>query len=231
MRPIAFSLIFALAACAPPLWVKPGGSQNDFSKDKYTCMQQAQQREAGASFNRYGFSASDTVVTNEKLFASCMNSRGWYLQGQDQISAAQSAQQAKTNEAAATLEQLKKEINAICEKQGYKTIFEKTACNPPDIMLNQLSISERISKSDRPLFMEFYNEQNNINKRAVTALRSSGNTKDKNIADLFEQSSVRREQNALNLYDGTITWGQYNKARKSIAEALQEAVRAISNKQ
>src|SRR5258706_15331717 len=53
-----------VSACAPMLWNKPGASQNDFSRDRYTCVQQAQQRVAGAQVNAYGGTASNTVVTN-----------------------------------------------------------------------------------------------------------------------------------------------------------------------
>lgn len=75
---IAAVAVFA-AGCAQPVWVKPGASQSDFATDRYTCMQDSQQRVGGAVVNQFGGSATNTVVTNGNLFRSCMNAKGWYL--------------------------------------------------------------------------------------------------------------------------------------------------------
>lgn len=93
---VSFVLIsFLLSACTPMVWNKPGASQDDFSKDRYECLQQSQQRSAGASINRAGLVASDNVITNAELFRACMNAHGWYLQAQ-QNAVQQSSGQVKT---------------------------------------------------------------------------------------------------------------------------------------
>ena len=68
-------------ACAPRMiWVKPDASQDDFSKDKYTCMQEAQQPVSSSTVNAYGGYSGSHVRTNKALFKACMNAKGWYLQ-------------------------------------------------------------------------------------------------------------------------------------------------------
>jgi hypothetical protein len=79
--------VFMLVGCAKYLWVKPGGTQGEFSQDRYACMQEAQQRVSGTIVTEYkGTSvgvSQNNVETNDNLFRACMNARGWYLQRQD----------------------------------------------------------------------------------------------------------------------------------------------------
>jgi len=65
----------ALSACAAQqtMWIKPGFSQDEFAKDRYSCMQQSQQRVSTAFVNQYGGSASDHAITNASLFNACMS--------------------------------------------------------------------------------------------------------------------------------------------------------------
>lgn len=72
-------IALGLSACAPLLWTKSGGTQDEFSRDKYACLQDSQQRESGAYVNEYSGTAHSSVTINEQLFAACMNARGWYL--------------------------------------------------------------------------------------------------------------------------------------------------------
>ena len=79
--------------CAPQmLWVKPNANQNEFAQVRYECLQNSQQNRSVAQYNNVGGYVSGAsnsqgyavsgVVTNEQLFAACMNSKGWYLEAQ-----------------------------------------------------------------------------------------------------------------------------------------------------
>ena len=57
--------------------MKHGGTQQEYSETKYKCMQEAQQREAYV--NEHTGVAESSVVTNQELYAACMNADGWYL--------------------------------------------------------------------------------------------------------------------------------------------------------
>lgn len=219
MKEIKFILPLALIACAPSLWVKPGASQSEFAKDKYDCIQQSQQRVAGFSINKSGGSASDTMQTNENIFATCLNARGWYLTRQEQIAAQNQNDTDKAAEAKATIERVNIEIKEICLKQEYKLIFEKVACRAEDITLQQLANSERLSNSDKPAFMKYHSEISNKTKQISDAFRTVNNQKYRDFAKLFERIyGSPREKVALDLYEGKITWGDYGKYRKKSAQ-------------
>jgi hypothetical protein len=63
--------------CAPQqkVWVKPGATTQDFSQDKYRCLQEANRK--GYSGNAYGYSGGDYV--NLGIFNACMEAAGWAL--------------------------------------------------------------------------------------------------------------------------------------------------------
>jgi hypothetical protein len=71
-----------LADCVRNVWVKPGTSQQDFSNDRYDCLQQSQQHQSSAYVNPYGGAGSSGAATNIVLFGACMNAHGWYLERQ-----------------------------------------------------------------------------------------------------------------------------------------------------
>jgi hypothetical protein len=84
MRTIGIAVALAaicLAGCNM-VWVKPGGTQQGFAGDRYTCLQQSQQQQSSAYINPYGGVAGSGSVTNNGLFNACMNAHGWYLQRQ-----------------------------------------------------------------------------------------------------------------------------------------------------
>lgn len=77
------ALATSLVGCAPMVWIKQGGTQDEFAQDKYACLQESQQRQGRAQANRFGAAAIDTVETNSGLYGACMNARGWYLGQQE----------------------------------------------------------------------------------------------------------------------------------------------------
>jgi hypothetical protein len=58
-------------------WSRAGTSQEAFMKDRYVCLQEAQQGRSAGYVDRYGGSSVGTVVTNGPLFTSCMIARGY----------------------------------------------------------------------------------------------------------------------------------------------------------
>lgn len=220
---LALILSLTLTACAPSgAWVKPGASQNDFSRDKYSCTQQAQQRVSSAYVGVYGGSASNNVITNPDIYNSCMNSNGWYLRSKKDT---QRQLQAK-----AQVEQNIKESNDSCNKEEYKIIFAKTACRSDDLTLEQLSDPTKISPEDKPLFMGYYSYFSARYKRVVAAYRSAGDPVGLELANLGDRTYSKLEKNSLDLYEGKVSWGEYNKAKKELSSSSNEEIRTITGK-
>lgn len=74
--------VVSLTGCAThpaPLWYKSGATQQDFKSDRYACLQESQQQQGRAVVNAYGGAARTGSVTNEVLFRSCMEARGYEL--------------------------------------------------------------------------------------------------------------------------------------------------------
>jgi hypothetical protein len=70
----------ALSGCAQYWWYKDSVSQQQADQDGYACLQEAQQRVSGASYNAYGGVAQNQVITNQNLFNACMRARGYRYQ-------------------------------------------------------------------------------------------------------------------------------------------------------
>jgi hypothetical protein len=56
-------------------------------KDRYECLQEAQQRTSGAVVDAYGGAAKSQVVTNCGLWVSCLGARGYTLDPSGKLSA------------------------------------------------------------------------------------------------------------------------------------------------
>jgi hypothetical protein len=70
--------VLGLAACAAPkAWYKTGGTQQDFNKDQYTCMQESKQQVSSGYANAYGAATQSGMTVNAQMFGACMNARGW----------------------------------------------------------------------------------------------------------------------------------------------------------
>ncbi|HYA28293.1 MAG TPA: hypothetical protein VEI95_05705 [Acidobacteriota bacterium] len=58
-------------------YIKSGATQEEFMKDRYECIQEAQQRVSGAYVGPYGGASSSKVVINCGMLTSCMGARGY----------------------------------------------------------------------------------------------------------------------------------------------------------
>ena len=69
--------VIVLGGCAQYGWYKDGVSQQEANRDRYECLQEAQQRVSGAQVGPYGGTAASTVVTNQDLYNACAAARGY----------------------------------------------------------------------------------------------------------------------------------------------------------
>src|SRR5690242_14610293 len=77
------AIVALLSACAAPprlmRYTKDGATQEGFMKDRYECLQEAQQRVSGAYVNQYGGGSNSQVICNRGIFVSCLGARGYVL--------------------------------------------------------------------------------------------------------------------------------------------------------
>jgi hypothetical protein len=68
--------VIVLSGCAadrPPIWDKPGSTEQEFNVDKFDCMRQTQENRVAIVGNL----AASGTVTNAPLYNACMQARVW----------------------------------------------------------------------------------------------------------------------------------------------------------
>ena len=178
----AVAVGLALSACVHQpegIWTKPGASQDDFSKDRYACMQQSQQPNSVAYFNRYGGGANSSVITNGNLFGACMNASGWYLaqvtdpkQFNDAISAAMS------------------DVLQLCAQKDLQPIFaKKTPFKPKDATPDQPSDRSKITNPEKIALMKWRSALEEDNNKIAAIHRQFEPQKGNSIASVIDTST------------------------------------------
>lgn len=77
-------IVVAVTGCGveppkPLLYAKNGGSELEFRRDRYECLQQAQQPRMAGYANQYGAAHAGQIVANRALYMSCMGARGYTM--------------------------------------------------------------------------------------------------------------------------------------------------------
>ena len=216
-----------MSGCAQqPVWVKPGASQNDFSVDRYACLQEAQQRVGAARVNPYSGAAVNTVQTNQMLFTSCMNARGWYLQTQPKRQQ-QAAQQAQSNPLQDAITAFNAEIATMCRDPELQPYLVKSPCDISGATLEQLSDPSRINDQQKASLQKGRQAYIEALKKLIQAMRQYGGQKGNADASVRQKMDEQFEANLLNLYSGKIAWGEYNRRRKDLSGQMRHQIMEI----
>lgn len=227
----AVASAFALSACAPMMsWNKPGASQAEFSQDRYDCMQQSQQQVSGAFINKYGGGSSTQVITNDGLFGSCLNARGWTLvkQSANPAQPGQPASPASDPIRAATDASVAS-FKEVCLRDDIKAMLDKTPCNSNLITLEQMADTSMITPEQKAALSRFRSENQSITAKLHAAYIQHGGAKGVKVVSVREQAMRRTEENQLALYEGKLTWGEYNKRRNEITKQARDDVNMAAN--
>lgn len=231
-----FLSMLVLVSCANnKMWYKPNATQNNFSEDRYQCLQQAQQQYGGAYVNQYNGFASQGVKTNDALFTSCMNSKGWSLENkevvQNYINTQNNQIQEKISIEKNQAKLFDEESKKICENEKYKILFKKTPCNPKDINFANLSDESKITKEEKTLLISYRSEIDDLqNRRYEYYSRVDSFPKDKQFVEFAKSEQPKIDEYNLELIKGSITWGEYNKMRKDFTEYWMKEYNKILNK-
>jgi len=225
----AFSIAasVALTGCQQPLWYKPGATVADFNTDKFQCMQVSQQQTSSAYISRYGGAASSEQSTNAPLYNACMNAKGWSLQRQSANS-----EQAAQNKAEvdAWVKSIRERQESNCADPRFAPYYSKTACGADKITFEQLTDPSKISPAAKAILPEVRNSVDAIAKENMENVRKYGGTIGAKRSDLYMTTTkVQNDKNNLDLYNGLITWGEYNKRRQEIYSEYRAASSKITS--
>jgi hypothetical protein len=111
-------------------------------------------------------------------------------------------------------------IKALCEKPEYAAYFAKTYCTPSQLSLAMLSDRSKINQAQKDALnawsLEYDKLADELNEALL--LTSAAN---KQMADYNKTIALPAAQkNRLELFQGNITWGVYNRKRKAIYEGI-----------
>ena len=119
-------------------------------------------------------------------------------------------------------------IQELCKDQNFKEYYEKTACSAIGITLTQMADTSKITPIQQPVLLAARRAADSLNKKFSAAYRETGQPQLKRIADYYEGVEwPKNELLTMELYDGVITWGQYNRRRKEYNQEANEATRRI----
>lgn len=213
-------------------WYKDGASQQDFGQDKYVCLQEAQQGQSSAQVNRNGGAAQSGAVTNNLLFNSCMEARGWALKSR-QATTQQNQQNAvdqNGNTRAENVEVFKK-INEkyplICGKPDYAAFFLKSPCDGNAITIAHLVDNTKINQEQKDILLKWRSDMDAVKNERNAFFRNVGSPIDKRWADYVDSIQPEIDKYNMDFYNGVTTWGEYNQLRKNFTAKMMAAQRSM----
>ena len=206
------ALAVGVVGCAK-VWVKPGASTDDFNKDKFECMQQSQHQVSTVAVGKYSAFGQSGQETNIGLYSSCMNARGWALVDQ-QNDASTSA--VKKNEIEQETNAIGDLGDSICADKRYAAIFAKSPCLVADLTIEQLSDKTKANAAQKAVMSPLVKDLKAYYRRSDQAYVKFNGSSGKKIAKYNEEIFFpKMDKNYLDLYEGKITWGEFNRVRKA----------------
>lgn len=203
-----FVIVLAVGcAMAPQSQLVKNVSQQEIQQDNAACQNQAQLIQISDwEYKGTFMEGANIKMKQNRAFENCLISKGYVRK----------ATGAK-NEDSGFVQQLNfntSELEALCVKPEYKTIFERTNCGKQEITMQMLSDTTKITKPQKKLMEKFDAEQKVIADERSNLIQNSGDAKYKEYNTWFEANvRIPAMLNKTELYDGKITWGQYNKVK------------------
>jgi hypothetical protein len=117
-----------------------------------------------------------------------------------------------------------------CADPRFTLYYTRTACLADKMTFEELADTSKISSEAKAIFPELRNVVDDVAREYVDLLRKYGGTVGAKRADLYVSTAkVQNDKNNLDLYNGLITWGEYNKRRQEIYREYQAAASAITS--
>jgi len=148
----------------------------------------------------------DQMYKEEELFNLCMASKR--------------ANNPKPSSNSAVDDGVKKfqeRVKSQCLSIEFKEYYAKTGCLPADITFEQLADTSKITPSQKVVMLKARSMADSANKEVLMIYKNSGQSIFQKYANLIEFTVMpQNDSNNLDLYNGKITWGEYNQKRKEI---------------
>lgn len=219
MRNILPFLVFTLSSGCATVWMKPGSSTDDLNRDRYSCLQQAQQMVSTMSVDKNSQRALSSPETNPLLFYACMNARGWSLTTEKDAVATRSITRIEFD---TQMTKLKQSIIDHCSSKQNAPYYAKTACDPEDITLEQMADKSRILPGQKSALSSVQSFSTRTSDQVNALLTTHDGEKGSQLV-AYDLSVFRPKSNKLflDLFNEKITWGEFNQGQKENHDAYQ----------
>ena len=125
---------------------------------------------------------------------------------------------AQSAQLSTSVDQIIRENQEACKRDEYNPLYLKSACRVTDITVEQLADTSRISATEKLLFQKLRSDNQTHLEKAALAYRSYGGAQGIDASSILERTERLFDKNAQDLYEGTISWGDYSKRRKEIQQ-------------
>lgn len=138
------------------------------------------------------------------------------------------ADQQKRQTGAAALKKLTEASQQRCADPEYALYYDKSPCQASKVTQEQLDDSSKVTPSQKIVLSKVRQIISGSIQERIRIFKDYGGDKDIKFAE-YQESFIkpRQDKNDLNLYDGKITWGQYNKERNALFLESEEERKKI----
>jgi hypothetical protein len=214
---LSLVLFSGCAARQQYAWNKPGGTQEQFAQDKYTCVREARAPTSSAAMsggyyvgNTYvpaAAAASSGEIVNEAFFKPCMEAKGYTLTTAQSSTAQPSpvAQEAKTKLRAINSEGLAC-IKAIRSKPQYAALISHfTDVTSGTFSMAQLTDKSVPTSAEAKAIVAYYDELYSCSN----PLRASARAVLPALGPIFDRAKTETDSLVILVAERKITWGDF----------------------
>ena len=130
-----------------------------------------------------------------------------------------------------TISALTNKIKYLCIEPEYAVYFAKTFCTPSELSLAMMSDRSKITQAQKNALNAWAQAYDKLadELNEALALTSPANKQMANYNKLIAFPAAQK--NRLELFEGKITWGVYNRKRKEISDGIAaESQRVVQEK-
>ena len=126
------------------------------------------------------------------------------------------------------IDKLNQQSNERCANPEFKAFYDKTPCTTRDINFQYVSDATKITPTQKKVLLLAKSSIDAIQKERMRIEREAGMHE---IVHLKEQLLIpQNDANNLDLYNGKITWGEYNTKRRDIFNNYLSEVKKLNNR-
>ena len=221
-------LLFSVMGCATTKFIfdKEGLTTEEFNRDRYECVKESQTSWSGGGTGTLGLamilsSKSSAEKQANAMFKMCMEARGYTAREV-------SGNEFDNNKTFSDIgKPFNKMLKDLCKKEEYKIVFIKSACQSKDITDEQLFDKSMITDTEKGIYLKYREERLAIRKKISDALLAFENPKSKELLMLSKKSSDENDSVTLDLINGKISWGEFNKFKKEHEQEIKKEMTRI----